>query len=77
MLQVGIPLPPKYKDHYLSGNYEGKRDCHIRPNIVLIYQITATDLILIRLGSHNKLGLTECNLKNFRLHITESNCGGL
>ncbi len=66
-----IPLPPKYKDHALSGNYDGKRDCHIRPNNILIYQITETDLILIRFGTHNKLGLTESNSLSFKLHIKE------
>jgi len=38
-LQKGNPLAPKYRDHQLSGNRNGQRDCHIRPDWVLIYKI--------------------------------------
>jgi len=33
------PLPPKYRDHALTGNYKGYRDCHIEPDWVLIYKV--------------------------------------
>lgn len=32
------PLPPKYRDHALTGNFTGFRDCHIQPDWLLIYQ---------------------------------------
>jgi addiction module toxin, relE/stbE family len=32
------PLPPKYKDHDLIGNYKGFRECHIKPDLLLIHQ---------------------------------------
>ena len=38
-LSDGKQLDPKFKDHKLSGNYEGKRECHIEPDFLLIYQI--------------------------------------
>ena len=56
MLERGIPLPPKYRDHQLNGDREGSRDCHIRPDLVLVYTLEGDDsLILERLGSHSEL----------------------
>ncbi len=56
-LTNNLPLPKKYKDHALTGNWKGFRDCHIKPDLVLIYQIDIenTTLILARLGSHSDL----------------------
>ena len=48
-------LPPQYRDHALVGNWSDCRDCHIKPDLVLIYQITNNDITLIRLGSHAEL----------------------
>ncbi len=48
-------LPLKYKDHALSGNLKGFRDCHIKPDLVLIYEKQGDDLILHRLGTHSEL----------------------
>ena len=52
-----IPLPKKYKDHGLSGNYVGFRECHITPDWLLIYKIDDNELILYltRTGSHSDL----------------------
>ncbi len=50
-------LPPHYKDHALTGNWSDYRDCHLKPDLVLIYQITDDALILVRLGSHSELSL--------------------
>lgn len=51
-------LPARYQDHALSGNWVGYRDCHIKPDLVLIYEKPdAETLRLIRLGSHSELGL--------------------
>lgn len=49
------PLPAKYKDHALTGNWKGYRDCHIRPDLVLIYKIIDCELLLARLNSHAEL----------------------
>lgn len=49
------PLPEKYKDHALTGNWSNCRDCHIKPDLVLIYEIQGNDLLLHRLGSHSEL----------------------
>ena len=56
-LSEGIELEPKYRDHKLSGNYEGKRECHIEPDFLLIYQISEKEIILylVRVGSHSDL----------------------
>ncbi len=48
-------LESKYKDHQLSGNWKGHRDCHIEPDWILIYRITVDDLYLERTGSHSEL----------------------
>jgi mRNA interferase YafQ len=58
LLVEDLPLPPKYRDHPLSGRWAEFRDCHIRPDLVLIYRKPdAHRLQLVRLGSHSELGL--------------------
>lgn len=56
-LSDGKTLPPKYNDHKLSGQYEGKRECHIEPDFLLIYQIVEKEIVLylVRVGSHSEL----------------------
>ena len=51
------PLPDKNKDHALTGNYSGYRECHIKPDWLLIYQIKSDLLILTlsRTGTHSDL----------------------
>jgi mRNA interferase YafQ len=52
------PLPRRYFDHPLSGEWSDHRDCHIRPDLVLIYRKPdEATLELVRLGSHSELGL--------------------
>ncbi len=50
-------LDPKYKDHALTGNYIGFRECHIQPDWLLIYTINHNELILTAsaTGSHSDL----------------------
>ena len=50
-------LPEKYKDHNLSGDYIGFRECHITPDWLLIYQISNAELVLklTRTGTHSDL----------------------
>lgn len=57
LLRDGIKLPPKYKDHALSGNYANFRECHIEPDWLLIYKIDNSVLILtvFRTGTHSDL----------------------
>ena len=52
-----VPLPEQFKDHNLSGNYNGFRECHIAPDWLLIYQVNNNELVLVlsRTGSHSDL----------------------
>ena len=56
-LSDGETLDEKYKDHPLIGNYSNRRECHIQPDWLLIYQIVESDLILVltRTGTHSDL----------------------
>ncbi|HCM12002.1 MAG TPA: type II toxin-antitoxin system mRNA interferase toxin, RelE/StbE family [Lachnospiraceae bacterium] len=54
-LRIPTPLPPKNKDHNLSGKYSGCRECHIMPDWLLIYHVTVDELYLVRTGSHADL----------------------
>lgn len=51
------PLPEKYRDHNLIGNYSGCRECHITSDWLLIYEINEDELVLYltRTGSHSDL----------------------
>lgn len=53
----GENLDKKYKDHPLSGNYKGTRECHIEPDFLLIYEKFDDILLLslVRTGSHSDL----------------------
>jgi len=54
-LQNQHTLAAKYKDHNLSNNWKSHRECHIKPDCLLIYKVTANSLHLVRLGSHSEL----------------------
>ena len=54
-LQEGRPLPGRFRDHALSANWSGFRECHIAPNWLLIYKITENELILAATGTHDDL----------------------
>ena len=53
------PLDQKHRDHALSGEYEGARECHVEPDWLLIYDeaggLKTGTLTLIRTGSHSEL----------------------
>ena len=53
----GENLAQKYKDHALSGNLKDFRECHLKPDLLLIYQIKDNELILycFDIGSHSEL----------------------
>ena len=57
MLCAEQPLPQKYRDHMLTGNYDGNRECHITPDWLLIYKIQNDELLLslTRTGTHSDL----------------------
>jgi mRNA interferase YafQ len=57
LLATDIPLPAKYVEHPLRGEWKDFRDCHVKPDLVLMYRKTGDDgLQLVRLGSHSELG---------------------
>ena len=56
-LRTHQPLARKHRDHALSGEWEGWRDCHIEPDWVLIYKKDLKTLTLGRTGTHSDLGL--------------------
>ena len=57
-LASGKPLPEKNRDHALTGNWIGFRECHILPDWLLVYQIDDNKLYLYltRTGTHSDLG---------------------
>ena len=56
-LAKGNKLDPKYKDHQLKGNMKDYRECHIRPDWLLVYRMHEDELILalVETGSHADL----------------------
>lgn len=58
LLAADAELPAKYRDHALTGDWKDHRDCHVKPDLVLIYRkADAESLDLVRLGSHGELSL--------------------
>lgn len=56
MLASDAELPERLRDHPLAGEWKGFRDCHVRPDLVLIYEKVGPDILaLARLGSHSEL----------------------
>ena len=58
-LQTGEPLEPKYRDHLLTGNWNGFRECHIQPDWLLVYRVYEDRLLLVltRTGTHSDLDI--------------------
>ncbi len=54
-LANGQPLPMKYKDHALIGDWKGFRECHIESNWLLIYAVSDTEVVLVATGTHDDL----------------------
>ena len=50
-----IPLDKKFRDHKLVGNFKGRRECHIKADLLLVYRIDRKRIIFECLGSHSKL----------------------
>jgi mRNA interferase YafQ len=55
LLLKGKKLPEKNKDHDLAGNYVYHRECHISPDVLLIYRYNGEIIYLERIGSHSEL----------------------
>jgi mRNA interferase YafQ len=56
LLIQGIPLPARNSDHGLGGAWQDHRECHLRPDLLLIYRKLSADVLqLVRLGSHSEL----------------------
>ena len=57
LLALGEPLPDKNKDHALSGDWVGHRECHIQPDWLLVYRVEENVLVLtlVRTGTHADL----------------------
>jgi mRNA interferase YafQ len=51
----GKPLDAKHRDHYLAGNFAGRRECHVEPDWLLIYKIEPGFIIFERTGTHSDL----------------------
>lgn len=58
LLAADSSLPERNRDHALAGEWQDHRDCHIKPDLVLIYRKPNDETVqLVRLGSHSDLGL--------------------
>ncbi len=57
LLAQNMELEEKYKDHKLTGNFKDLRECHIKPDLLLIYKINddILELVLVQVGNHNSL----------------------
>jgi mRNA interferase YafQ len=57
-LMIDEALDPQHRDHKLVSSWTGFRECHVKPDLLLIYRKVGTDLLqLARLGSHSELGI--------------------
>jgi mRNA interferase YafQ len=57
-LATDQPLETCHRDHALTGEWKDHRDCHVKPDLVLIYRKPDTGTLqLVRIGSHSELGL--------------------
>ena len=63
-LATDQPLDAKFRDHDLSGDWAGYRECHVKPDLLLIYRKSDADTLrLARLGSHSELSVEPVRLK--------------
>jgi mRNA interferase YafQ len=57
LLAADEPLTARHRDHALTGEWKDHRDCHVKPDLVLIYRKPDENTLqLVRLGSHSELG---------------------
>jgi len=55
VLETGQPLPLSFRDHKLVGNLTRCRECHIRPDLILLYEILPDGVVFHRLASHAEI----------------------
>jgi len=57
LLAENKKLEEKYKDHRLTGNFKDLRECHVKPDLLLIYKISddILELALVQVGNQNSL----------------------
>ena len=55
LLAEDNPLPPRYNNHPLSGNWKHHRERHLEPDWLLIYKVDGDDLYFVRTGTHSDL----------------------
>lgn len=55
ILRIPDQLPPKNRDHSLTGDYVGHRECYLSPDWLLIYKQDGEELLLYRTGTHSDL----------------------
>ena len=57
LLKNQLPLPPEKRDHALTGDYSGYRECHVHPDFLLVYKVVDSQLqlYLYRTGTHSDL----------------------
>jgi mRNA interferase YafQ len=55
LLEQGTVLPPRLKDHALSGEWKDARECHIEPDWLVIYRPCGDNIHLVRTGTHSDL----------------------
>lgn len=53
LLEQGIPLPEKHRNHKLIGNYKDLWECHIEPDWLLIYRKIEDTIVLVKSGTHS------------------------
>ena len=58
LLITDFELPAKYFDHSMIGNWNDHRNCHIKPDLVLLYRLPNNETLqLVRIGTHSELGI--------------------
>lgn len=55
LLRMREKLPPEYHEHPLKGRYTGTLECHVAPDLLLVYVRDETRVVLFRVGSHAAL----------------------
>lgn len=55
LLSKGVVLPSKYRLHKLRGPYSGFLECHVKPDLLMIFRLEDNSVYLLRLGSHSEL----------------------
>ena len=56
LLSSDMPLPDNLRDHGLSGDWQDHRECHLKPDLLLIYRKPSANVLqLVRMGSHTEL----------------------